>query len=127
MWPLDEGARWQAGVGLAGGALGFGGEARWLGFLVGPAATLSVRPWEAAVELGLRASFDMGRLPVCNNWPDGALCIRYWGFYPRAETSVAYAFRDDIAISAAFGVRYVTTLAWTGASIEPALRAQYSW
>lgn len=121
---------WEAGVGGEALAFGFGGAPRWYGVLAGPTAHASwgCAPGAACIPLrfGLDIGLDIGRLPVCNDWPAGTLCLRFWGLYPRASVEVAYEVSPGLAAVASFSGRAIRTLAWSGPSWEPTLGLRLS-
>jgi hypothetical protein len=109
-------------IGIDAAAFGFA-SLHWLGFLAGPELGGDYRlseNWRAGGAIAL----DAGRIPVCTNWH---LCMRYWGFFPRTQIGAAYEASSIVAIVAGVGVRYISTLAWTGASVEPAVSARFGW
>jgi hypothetical protein len=111
-------------VGAEFGAFGFGSETRWIGILGGPTVSGSARPWSGPVAVSLAFAASVGRIPVCNDW---GLCLRYVGLFPSANLSVAYYTNRVLAIGASCSVRYVDTLAWTGASWEPSVIGRFWW
>ncbi|WP_437777171.1 hypothetical protein [Sorangium sp. So ce1097] len=121
-WPLGDAV--DIGLGADVGLFGLGGDARWLGFLGGPAASTRVTPFRVPVSLDLTARLDFGRIPVCNAW---GLCLRYLGFFPAVEGGAAYLSTQHVAIVATCGVRFIRTLAWSGVSVEPAAAGRISW
>ena len=121
-WPLSSSFEVDAGV----EALAFGfSSARWMGVLVGPHGGVAFRA--AALRLDLDVGLDVGRIPVCNDWPDGALCVRFWGIFPRTSIGASYDVTPGLAAVASFSARFVRTLAWSGVSWEPSLGARASW
>ncbi len=122
-WSLSDSV--EATAGLEALAFGFGAPSRWMGVLAGPHGRIA---WKRApVRLAVDVGLDVGRIPACNDWPHGALCLRFWGLFPRADVGVSYDVSAGLAAMASFGGRYVSTLAWTGVSWEPSLGARLSW
>ncbi|WP_434042217.1 MULTISPECIES: hypothetical protein [Sorangium] len=119
-WPASERARVSAGVSLA--MFDFS-SLHWLGMLAGPEAGLDYRlseSWSADLALAV----DFGRVPICNNWD---LCVRFWGFFPRARVGLTYEASPGVSTSLGLGVRYVNSMAWEGLSWEPVASARFGW
>lgn len=107
--------RWSVAAGAELGVFGFSDEARWIGVLAGPVGRVSLRPTRWPVVFGLGLHGSVGRIPVCNNW---GLCLRFIGVYPAGDLSLRVESKG-VHAGGALAVRYVSTLAWTGASVEP--------
>jgi hypothetical protein len=122
LWPLGEAV--VIGIGADVGLFGLGGVARWIGVLGGPTATGRFMPFSMPLSFELSVRLDFGRIPVCNAW---GLCLRSLGFFPAIEAGVAYRFTQHVAAAATCGVRIIQTLAWSGASVEPAAAGRVFW
>ncbi|MDI3284645.1 hypothetical protein [Polyangium sp. 15x6] len=112
------------GLGANLGAFGLFRDAAWMGILGGPLLSASLQPSRAPLSFELAAHLDFGRVPVCNAW---GLCSRYLGFFPAIHLGIAYTLAKHLALVAACGVRVLRTLAWTGASVEPAVSGRFSF
>ncbi|WP_437675419.1 hypothetical protein [Sorangium sp. So ce131] len=121
-WPVREAV--DIGLGADVGLFGLGGDARWLGVLGGPTAAARVMPFRVPLSFELSARLDFGRIPVCNAW---GLCLRYLGFFPAVEAGTAYLSSQHAAVVATCGVRFIKTLAWSGASVEPTVAGRIFW
>lgn len=122
VWPVREAVN--IGVGADIGLFGLGGKARWLGVLGGPTAAARIMPFRMPWTFELSARLDFGRIPVCNT---RGLCLRYLGFFPAVETGAAYQPAEHVALVASCGLRIIRTLAWSGASVEPAAAGRIVW
>lgn len=109
-----------AGAGF--GVLGPERELRDVGFLGGPEVGARARPWAGPVAVGLSVAFDIGRMPVCNEW---GLCPRFVGIYPATTLSVGYETAQRLAFGGTLTMRHIETLAWTGQSWEPAVVGRF--
>lgn len=119
-WPVAERVTIDAGVSLE--TFGFASGTYWMGVLGGPSVGASAElsdSWTA----GLAADVAYGRSPACNGW---GLCMRYWGLYPGGVARVGYT-GSTVGIAGSVTVRYVDTLAWRGASIEPVVSGSVRW
>ena len=121
-WSVHEAVDLGLGMGL--GIFGLSGGAHWIGVLGGPSASVRSHPLRMPLSFELSVHLDFGRIPVCGRW---GMCLRYIGFLPAAEVSVAYAPSTRAAIVASCGTRFIQTYAWTGFSVEPALAARVFW
>jgi hypothetical protein len=121
-WPIREAI--DLGLGADLGVFGLGGTAHWIGVLGGPTAAARFMPFSIPLSFELSARLDIGRIPVCNAW---GLCLRYVGFFPAAEAGAAYQWTPRVAATATCGVRILQTLAWSGATVEPAVAGRVFW
>lgn len=111
-----------AGAGGGVTAFGFMGGARWVAVLGGPVFSIGARLSSVVVEC--EASFDFGRVPVCNAW---GLCLRYWGMFPRLGAHAGYQVHERFAVGGSVSVRVVNTLGWSGVSFEPAITGRFGF
>jgi hypothetical protein len=112
------------GIGADFGFFGFADTAHWIGFLGGATASIRAKPFDNGLLVGLGVAADFGRIPVCTDW---GLCLRYIGFFPAVNPSVAYSTESHVGIGFACPIRYISTLAWTGAGVEPQAFARVFW
>ena len=113
------------------GVVGVGGPGNWLGVLGGPVGSVSVRPWTPDVRLTLGLALDFGRLPTCKHIAGLAegetLCLGYVGLFPALSGGVDFYSEGHVAAGASCSLRYINTLGWTGASVEPSAFARVFW
>ena len=119
-WHTSERAR--ASVGLGAAAFGFS-SMHWLGVLAGPEVGSDYRV-SGNWRVGAALAADLGRVPITTNW---GYPMRYWVISPRAQTGVSYEAAPGASVSLGIAARYVTTLPWSGFSVEPAARAIFGW
>jgi hypothetical protein len=121
-WTVRESVAIAAGASL--GAFGFGESARWLGVLGGPLVAVRSQPWSVPLELEGRVHVDFGRVPTCNAW---GLCLLYSGLFPAAAAALSYLPSPRASLAASCGLRRVSTLGWSGFSVEPGIAGTVSW
>lgn len=102
---------------------GLGNGARWLGVWGGVHGGLRYQPTRHPVLVGLGAFDDFGRAPVCSNI---GICMQYVGNFPGTFAEVTYD-AGAAALALSVNVRGVSTLAWSGVTVEPALSALFDF
>lgn len=110
-WRLNERLSWHGG--LVTEAFGFAGGSHWMGALVGPSAGISIDTPVEGLSTGMSVNAAYGRVPACTDW---GFCMRFWGLFPGGSLRVAYG-GATIGATADLDLRYINTLAWSGAAV----------